>query len=248
MQQRIMQPRSPPPPLPQVLALAKKMLRRRDATDILEAAYNRYAFHDGDLPRWFQEDEARHMRCAAAACLCCAAVWWAGGDAGSAVHLVPCCCRCYNIHPNTQQCTTRHTTTTTIIAIAPPPPLTITHRPCRPIAPVTKAEVEAEKERLKAIDARPIKKVAEAKARKKRRMVAQLASVRDWVGLCPGLLRGCCRACCCDIQLGAWLPPAALWLLVELITPVPAHMAPITRCCLHQPPAPPHLCSTSSSA
>jgi hypothetical protein len=39
----------------------------------------------------------------------------------------------------------------------------------RPIPQVTKAEVEAEKARLAAIDARPIKKVAEAKARKRKR-------------------------------------------------------------------------------
>ncbi len=35
---------------------------------------------------------------------------------------------------------------------------------------VTKAEIEEEKERLKAVDARPIKKVAEAKARKRKRL------------------------------------------------------------------------------
>jgi hypothetical protein len=50
------------PHTPQVLALAKKMLRRRDATDVMEAAYNRFAFHDDKLPRWFAEDESRHMR------------------------------------------------------------------------------------------------------------------------------------------------------------------------------------------
>jgi AdoMet-dependent rRNA methyltransferase SPB1 len=35
---------------------------------------------------------------------------------------------------------------------------------------VTKAEVEAQKAEMAAIDARPIKKVAEAKARKRKRM------------------------------------------------------------------------------
>jgi len=35
---------------------------------------------------------------------------------------------------------------------------------------VTKADIEAEKARLAAIDARPIKKVAEAKARKAKRL------------------------------------------------------------------------------
>lgn len=40
----------------------------------------------------------------------------------------------------------------------------------RPIPQVTKEEVAEEREALKAIDARPIKKVAEAKARKRKRM------------------------------------------------------------------------------
>lgn len=46
---------------PQVLALAKRMLRRKDKESIVDAAYNRYAFHDTGLPRWFREDEMRHM-------------------------------------------------------------------------------------------------------------------------------------------------------------------------------------------
>lgn len=41
------------------------------------------------------------------------------------------------------------------------------HRP--PVA-ISQEEVQAEKDRLRAIDARPIKKVAEAKARKQKRM------------------------------------------------------------------------------
>lgn len=49
----------------------------------------------------------------------------------------------------------------------------------RPIPVVTKAEVDEEKERLKAIDARPIKKVTEAKARKRQRMVAKLDQARQ---------------------------------------------------------------------
>jgi hypothetical protein len=47
----------------EVLALAKRMLRRRDKESIVDAAYNRYAFHDAGLPRWFAEDEQRFMRC-----------------------------------------------------------------------------------------------------------------------------------------------------------------------------------------
>ena len=41
---------------------------------------------------------------------------------------------------------------------------------CRPPAILSKDDIEAEKQRFKAIDARPIKKVAEAKARKKKRL------------------------------------------------------------------------------
>lgn len=41
---------------------------------------------------------------------------------------------------------------------------------CRPPPAITQEEVQEEKARLKAIDARPIKKVAEAKARKQKHM------------------------------------------------------------------------------
>lgn len=47
----------------EVLALAKKMLRRKDKENIMDAAYNRYNFHDEGMPRWFRDDEDRHMRC-----------------------------------------------------------------------------------------------------------------------------------------------------------------------------------------
>ena len=48
---------------------------------------------------------------------------------------------------------------------------------CRPPPAITQEEVQEEKARLKAIDARPIKKVAEAKARKQKRMaVSSIAS------------------------------------------------------------------------
>lgn len=43
-------------------ALAKKMLRKKFRTEIIDASYSRYA-HDDDekiLPSWFLEDEARH--------------------------------------------------------------------------------------------------------------------------------------------------------------------------------------------
>eukprot|EP00798_Chlamydomonas_sp_ICE-L_P025161 gene25161-10792_t len=46
----------------EVLAIAKKMLRRTDKEGIINAAYHKYAFHDVHLPKWFTEDEDRHMR------------------------------------------------------------------------------------------------------------------------------------------------------------------------------------------
>ena len=46
----------------EVLALAKKMLKGRERQDIMDNAYHRYAFHETGLPRWFEEDEARHMK------------------------------------------------------------------------------------------------------------------------------------------------------------------------------------------
>jgi hypothetical protein len=51
----------------EVLALAKRMLHRKEKESIMDAAYNRYAFHDTGMPRWFTEDESRHMRCV---CVC----------------------------------------------------------------------------------------------------------------------------------------------------------------------------------
>ena len=84
--------------------LAKKMLRKKQRTEMLDATYNRYSFHEDPnlLPSWFVEDEQKHYF--------------------------------------------RH------------------HQP-------TKEEIALEKEEIKAYNARPSKKVEEAKARKKKRLV-----------------------------------------------------------------------------
>lgn len=40
-----------------MMASSKKMKR-----DIIDNAWNRFAFNDEDLPDWFVDDEAKHMR------------------------------------------------------------------------------------------------------------------------------------------------------------------------------------------
>jgi Spb1 C-terminal domain len=48
----------------QIRGLAKRMLLgRKERDEIIEGGYNRYAFHDVGLPKWFCDDEKRHMRC-----------------------------------------------------------------------------------------------------------------------------------------------------------------------------------------
>jgi AdoMet-dependent rRNA methyltransferase SPB1 len=48
----------------EVMAMAKRMLRRKTKMSLIEAAYNRRSFDDGgaNLPKWFLDDERRHMR------------------------------------------------------------------------------------------------------------------------------------------------------------------------------------------
>ncbi|GBG70276.1 hypothetical protein CBR_g6403 [Chara braunii] len=94
----------------EILAYAKKMLRKKQREEIIDSAYNRYTFNDDNLPQWFANDERKHMK---------------------------------------------------------------------PLPVVTKEEVEAARAENKAIDARPVKKVAEAKARKRRRIQKKLEAVRQ---------------------------------------------------------------------
>lgn len=46
----------------EVLALAQKMLRKKNEIKIINAAYNRYAYHDKDLPYWFEHEEHIFMK------------------------------------------------------------------------------------------------------------------------------------------------------------------------------------------
>lgn len=91
--------------------LAKKMLRKKQRTELLDATYNRYSFHEdpASLPTWFVDDEGRNYY------------------------------RRYN---------------------------------------PTKEEIQAEKDEIKAYNARPSKKVEEAKARKKKRLVKAMQKIK----------------------------------------------------------------------
>ena len=92
-----------------ILALGKKMIRKKDREELIEDAYNRYAFDDDDVPDWFAEDERRFMK---------------------------------------------------------------------PIPQYTAAELAEAKAQLAAVNTRPIKKVAEAKWRKKKRAEAKISQAR----------------------------------------------------------------------
>ncbi|RDX79116.1 spb1 [Mucuna pruriens] len=93
----------------EILAYAKKMLRKKQREQMLDDAYNKYMFDDEGLPKWFLDEERRHRQ---------------------------------------------------------------------PIKPISKEEVAAMRAQFKEIDARPAKKVAEAKARKKRVAMRKLEKVR----------------------------------------------------------------------
>ncbi|GJP62878.1 hypothetical protein CLOP_g19950 [Closterium sp. NIES-67] len=96
----------------ETLAYARRMLRKRDRDALIDDAYNRYMFDDDTraLPKWFADDERRHMA---------------------------------------------------------------------PQRPITKDEVLELKAQFRAINARPTKKVAEAKGRKRRRLMKQVEAARQ---------------------------------------------------------------------
>ena len=94
----------------EVLALARKFIRKKTKSELIESAYNRYAFHDTNLPKWFVEDEKKFMR---------------------------------------------------------------------PAPTLTGSEFNDAKRQLQSIDARPIKKIAEAKARKRKRLQNKLTQARQ---------------------------------------------------------------------
>ena len=53
----------------EIRALAKRMLRGKERWSLVEAAYNKHAFNDDALPRWFEEDQRKHSGCGADLCL-----------------------------------------------------------------------------------------------------------------------------------------------------------------------------------
>lgn len=46
----------------EILATAKKMLRKKTRETMLDDAYNKYMFHDVGLPKWFVDEEKKHSQ------------------------------------------------------------------------------------------------------------------------------------------------------------------------------------------
>lgn len=49
--------------LAEILAISRKMLRKKDRRQIIDDAYNRYNYPENpeDLPKWFYEEERKHI-------------------------------------------------------------------------------------------------------------------------------------------------------------------------------------------
>ena len=86
------------------------MVAHKKVREVIESGFHRYAFHDGQLPSWFVDEEAPHLQ---------------------------------------------------------------------PNLPITKEMVEEIKAEQRAIDARPIKKVLQAKARKQRKLQHRMDKLKQ---------------------------------------------------------------------
>jgi AdoMet-dependent rRNA methyltransferase SPB1 len=81
-------------------------------------------------------------------------------------------------------------------------PLTPAQTHFRPQLPVSREEILRIKDRFREISARPIAKVAEARARKKRRLVTKLQSAKKKVrAVCDLVMRVDTRVCSCSHPL-----------------------------------------------
>eukprot|EP00164_Ancoracysta_twista_P007298 GFYU01010332.1.p1 GENE.GFYU01010332.1~~GFYU01010332.1.p1 ORF type:complete len:401 (-),score=175.03 GFYU01010332.1:119-1321(-) len=94
----------------EALAIGTEMLNPKKRRQMIDDSYNRWAFNDDSVPKWFQEDEGRHRK---------------------------------------------------------------------PQVPVTKEIYKEMKERFLAVNARPIKKIAEAKARKKAKSIKRIQKAQE---------------------------------------------------------------------
>ena len=84
---------------------------------------------------------------------------------------------------------------------------------CLPCPQITPDEYQAAREELRAIDARPIKKVVEAKARKHKRLHMRLTKVRGRGAGAGGRMPAVLGAGCRDADaLGGWLQGGWCWV------------------------------------
>ena len=46
----------------EIIAMARKMLKRKEKENIIDAAYSRFVFHDTNMPKWFEHDNDIYNR------------------------------------------------------------------------------------------------------------------------------------------------------------------------------------------